>query len=204
MIEECKTECASFFFCAHFQPIEVCERNVLSGLRAHSNIPIQKCQFCLILRQVRQEFDRLERDHSRERFMSSILTTHGFHKPPFQRFHERQGSSLRCSLNEAESSVVAPFPSFVICIFMSHYTLHFTCSVVSHQKKTKEDSGRNTEKLDGKVMVRYDDEPKEKHVMAMLEIKSDQWRRRTIGHNSGSLTTADDGKRRQWCERSRP
>ena len=35
--------------------------------------------------------------------------------------------------------------------------------------KHKEDSGKNTAKLDDKIMVRYDDETKEKHVMAIEE-----------------------------------
>ena len=46
LMKESKAECA--IVCAHFQPIEVCERNALSGFRAHPNIPIQRRHLYLI------------------------------------------------------------------------------------------------------------------------------------------------------------
>ena len=67
------------------------------------------------------------------------MSTHGFHKPPFQRSHHPS----RRSLSEAESmsghpnvSVVALFFCHCpLCIFMSHHTLHFTCRIVFKRKK---------------------------------------------------------------------
>ena len=46
-MEEGKTECA--IICAHFQPIEVCERNVLYGSRAYSSIPKSEASVLFVL-----------------------------------------------------------------------------------------------------------------------------------------------------------
>ena len=46
-MEEGKSECA--IVCAHFQPIEVCDRNVLCGFRAHSGIPESEASVLFVL-----------------------------------------------------------------------------------------------------------------------------------------------------------
>ena len=70
------------------------------------------------------------------------MTTSGFHKPPSQRSHKRQGSPVKCSLSESESVSDHPnvwcccsFTCHCHCHFHTHVTLHLALHLPNRLKK---------------------------------------------------------------------